>query len=84
MIAHAITALNPWSGESAGEGSALKNLTCRLDDTNGEKGETSMTLFEREDWTLFRSLATLGQKAGAAGLGVLAWYELRDRRGGKS
>jgi hypothetical protein len=22
--------------------------------------------------------------AGAAGLGVLAWYELRDRRGGKS
>jgi len=22
--------------------------------------------------------------AGAVGLGVLAWYELRDRRGGKS
>lgn len=39
MIAHAITALNPWSGESAGEGSALKNLTCRLDDTTAKRAK---------------------------------------------
>jgi len=39
-----------------------------------------MTLFEREDWTLFRSLATLGQKAGvdAARIPRLVVKELVD------
>ncbi len=35
-------------------------------DKRDKTGEISNPLFVREDWTLFRNLNTLGQKAGAS------------------